>query len=99
MVTKNPIDKNASNLIVFTEPTVKEFTFKNDTNLQLEYQRCELVTNDQSKNGKIIELSESQVIDAKTSEPFVWDSRDVKNKHILIKLTFCDQGHPLIQLN
>jgi len=58
VVTKNPKDKNASNLIIFMEPNFKEFIFKNDTDLQVEYQKCEIRDQDLKNLKKIIEISE-----------------------------------------
>lgn len=90
IVTQNPTDNNASILIIFDEPSVKEFMIVNNSETNIEYQRYDPdaerpINRKGFQVGGEPRLNESIVLKHGSEAPFVWDSREHNsNKHMRV---------------
>lgn len=74
IVTLNPQDNNSTLMIIFDEPTVKEYLIVNNTDTPIEFRKYDIKSDKQ--------LSEYAKIEENKDATFVWDHRDKPIKSV-----------------
>ena len=78
IVTANPLDNDATILLIFGKPAIEEYVIKNRTDLPLCFTKW-----DHSSNKP---LSEKIALEAGEKQAFTWDDRDIPMKQIQVRL-------------
>ena len=78
IVTANPLDNDATILLIFGKPAIEEYVIKNRTDLPLCFTKW-----DHSSNKP---LSERIALEAGEKQAFTWDDRDIPMKQIQVRL-------------
>lgn len=77
-MTANPLDNDATILLIFGKPAIEEYVIRNRTKLDLCFAKW-----DQSSNKL---LSEKIYLEPGGKQAFTWDYRDIPTKNIQVRL-------------
>jgi len=81
-VTENPLDNNATRLIIFDEPALEEYVIKNKTKFDVVFEKWDVSAKDPAKS-----LSPNPItLAADKKMAYTWDHRELALKNIQVKI-------------